>query len=135
MMNKNKGQGLLEFALVLPFLMVVVFGVLDLGRVYFTSITLTSAAREGARYLTVYPDDVSGDYSGTKLVAYDEARNSGINLEMENIIPYCDNSDDSSVCDTGSPAQVSVTSHFELILGWMLSSPITITRSAQMVVP
>jgi hypothetical protein len=133
-MNRgNRGQGLLEFALVLPFLLVVVFGVFDLGRVYFTSINLTSAAREGARYLTVYPADVSGGYLGTKDVAYYEARNSGILLEMEQINPFCPNTD--GECDSGQTATVSVSTEFDLILGWLLTSPVTITRDAKMVVP
>lgn len=133
--DRNQGQGLLEFALVLPFLLVVVFGVFDLGRVYFSTITLTSAAREGIRYLTVNPDDVSGGYSGTKMVAHDEARNSGINMEMDQITPFCDHDEDPDVCDSGKPATVTVTTNYELILGWLLPSPITITRNAYMVIP
>jgi hypothetical protein len=131
----NQGQGFLELALVLPFLLVVVFGVFDLGRVYFSTIMLTSAAREGARYLSVNPDDLEGGFSGTKTVAYDEARNSGIALEMDDISISCPTTEDPLVCDSGFPATVSVTHDFELVLGWMLPSPISITRSAQMIVP
>ena len=67
MKKRNRGQGLLEFAVILPLLVVVVFGVFDLGRLYFSTITLTSAAREGVRYLSVYPDDISSTkpYSNT----------------------------------------------------------------------
>ena len=51
---KPRGQNILEFALVLPFLAIVVFGALDLGRVFFATIGLTNAAREGVRYLTMH---------------------------------------------------------------------------------
>ena len=37
--------------------------------------------------------------------------------------------------DGGEAAVVTVTQEFDLILGWLLPSPITITRTAQMVVP
>jgi Flp pilus assembly protein TadG len=132
----NHGQGLLELALVLPFLLVIVFGVFDLGRVFFTTITLVSAAREGARHLTVYPDDVSNDFDSTYLVTKQEARNSGIDLTEEQVIITCTNLDeDYDHCDGGNPAVVTVSDDFDLILGWMLPSPITITRTAQMVVP
>ena len=137
MYKSTRGQGLLEFALILPLLMVVWFGVFDLGRLYFSSITLTSAAREGARYLSVYPDDISnnsGSYYQTKLVTLNEESNSGIILEMEQITTFCTHSDP-VVCDSGEPAVVTVTHDFELILGWLLPSPITIIRTAQMVVP
>jgi hypothetical protein len=132
----NRGQGLLEFALVLPFLLVVLFGVFDLGRLYFSSITITSAAREGARYLSVYPEDVSNSYDDTELVAIQEAENSGILLDDDDVVVFCLNEDsDYSHCDSGYPAIVTITHDFDLILGWLLSSPIPITRSAQMVVP
>ncbi len=136
--KNNRGQGLLEFALVLPFLLVIVFGVFDLGRVFFTTITLVSASREGVRHLTVHPDDVSNDpqFIGTYLVTKEEARNSGINLSTDQVVITCTNVDDNSDnCDGGEAAVVTVTQDFDLILGWLLPSPITITRTAQMVVP
>ena len=135
MKARNQGQGLVEFALVLPFLLVVVFGVFDLGRAYFATIILTGAAREGARHLSVYPDYIP-PFNETRVVAKDEARNSGINIEDELVTIDCTNIDgDPDECDSGGAAVVSVSHKFELVLGWMLSSPITITRSAQMVVP
>ena len=135
MKARNKGQGLVEFALVLPFLLVVVFGVFDLGRAYFTTIILTGAAREGARYLSVYPNDVP-DFNNTRVVTRNEARNSGINIDDQPVDISCTNVDgDHDECDGGGTAIVTVSHEFELVLGWMLSSPITITRSAQMVVP
>ncbi|MFI7545672.1 TadE/TadG family type IV pilus assembly protein [Actinoplanes sp. NPDC049599] len=39
----------MELALVLPLMLLVVFGVIDFGRMLNTQITLTEAAREGAR--------------------------------------------------------------------------------------
>jgi hypothetical protein len=136
--KKNRGQGLIELALVLPFLLVVIFGVFDLGRVFFTTITLVSSAREGARYLSVYPDDVGHSYQaywGTKLATYNEARNSGIELPMDQINPFCEHTEDPELCDSGKPAVVTVTTDFDLILGWLLPSPFSITRTAQMIVP
>jgi hypothetical protein len=43
------GQTLVEFALVLPVFLLVVFGLLDVGRLVYTNSTLSQAAREGAR--------------------------------------------------------------------------------------
>lgn len=133
------GQSLLELALVLPFLLFVIFGVLDLGRVFFSTITLISAAREGARYLSVYTDDVSnggGAYLGTIQTAIREAGDSGLALSAGDITPSCTNIDDDPVhCDSGLPAVVTVSHDFELVLGWFLPSPITVERTAQMVVP
>ncbi|HET7667486.1 MAG TPA: TadE/TadG family type IV pilus assembly protein [Mycobacterium sp.] len=43
-----RGQSLVEFALVLPMLLVLLLGVADFGRVFAAGITLESAARNGA---------------------------------------------------------------------------------------
>jgi len=44
-----RGQSLVEFALVLPVFLLIVFGLIDVGRFVFMSSTLSQAAREGAR--------------------------------------------------------------------------------------
>lgn len=44
------GQGLVEFALVLPILMLLLLGIIELGRMFTTLAEATSASREAARY-------------------------------------------------------------------------------------
>ncbi len=46
---EDRGAAAVEFALVLPLLLVVVFGLVDFGRAYSMQISLTQAAREGVR--------------------------------------------------------------------------------------
>ncbi|HEV8516061.1 MAG TPA: TadE/TadG family type IV pilus assembly protein [Candidatus Limnocylindrales bacterium] len=46
----QRGQSLAEFALVIPIFIVLVMGVLDLGRVVWANNSLANAAREGARF-------------------------------------------------------------------------------------
>jgi hypothetical protein len=50
---RARGQGLVEFALVLPVFMLVVFGVVDGGRYVYQNTVLSQAAREGARLAAV----------------------------------------------------------------------------------
>ena len=45
----DRGATAVEFALLFPLLMLIVFGIIDFGRVLNAQITLTQAAREGAR--------------------------------------------------------------------------------------
>jgi Flp pilus assembly protein TadG len=45
----ERGSVAVEFALVLPILMVLVFGIIDFGRAFNAQETLTQAAREGSR--------------------------------------------------------------------------------------
>jgi hypothetical protein len=53
--KNNKGNAVLEFALVLPLLLLILFGITEFGRAIMTTNTLNSAAREGARLAAVSP--------------------------------------------------------------------------------
>jgi hypothetical protein len=52
--GRTRGQALLEFALVLPVFLALLFMILDFGRVVWATGSLSSAAREGARYAIVH---------------------------------------------------------------------------------
>jgi Flp pilus assembly protein TadG len=47
--NADDGVAALEFGLVLPLLMAILMGIIDYGHVYFVRLSMTNAAREGAR--------------------------------------------------------------------------------------
>ncbi len=56
-LRKNeKGQSMVEFALILPVLILIVAGIVDFGWLFWGKMTLTSAAREGARVYAVLND-------------------------------------------------------------------------------
>jgi Flp pilus assembly protein TadG len=46
---RDRGAAAVEFALCLPLLLLIVFGIIDFGRALNAQITLTQAAREGVR--------------------------------------------------------------------------------------
>ncbi len=57
-LRKNEcGQALVEFALILPLLLMLLLGIIQFGFIFNGQITLTSAAREGARLAVVNSDD------------------------------------------------------------------------------
>lgn len=47
--RRREGQAVVEFALVLPIFMLLVFGAIEFGRAYYSVHLLTTAARRGAR--------------------------------------------------------------------------------------
>ena len=48
-MNSSRGQAILEFALVLPVFLLVLFGLIDGARLVYANATLSQGAREGSR--------------------------------------------------------------------------------------
>ena len=58
--RSQKGQALVEFAMGLFFLLLLISGIVDLGRAIFTYMDLREAAQEGAAYATVNPYDTTG---------------------------------------------------------------------------
>jgi len=60
----EKGQSLVEFALVVPMLLLLVFGIAEFGRAWMTKNILTGAAREAVRVLAV-PDPPGGVAAAT----------------------------------------------------------------------
>jgi Flp pilus assembly protein TadG len=56
--RSNRGQAVVEFALVFPLLLVVCFGITEFGRAWMTMNILTSAAREGVRLAAVTAPDI-----------------------------------------------------------------------------
>jgi Flp pilus assembly protein TadG len=54
--RRSRGQALVEFALVFPIALLVLFGVFDVGRLVFMYTGLTNGAREGARLAIVNQD-------------------------------------------------------------------------------
>jgi len=58
--RRESGQGLVEFALVLPALLLTIMGIADFGRLFAVYSNLFNAAREGARYGVVDPKNVPG---------------------------------------------------------------------------
>jgi Flp pilus assembly protein TadG len=51
--NSDRGAAAVEFALLLPLVLLIVFGIIDFGRAINAQITITQAAREGARALSL----------------------------------------------------------------------------------
>jgi Flp pilus assembly protein TadG len=50
MVTSRDGSVILETAIMITILLILMFGIIDLGRALFTANNLVSAAREGARY-------------------------------------------------------------------------------------
>lgn len=52
-MKSQKGSAIVEMALVLPILILLVFGIIDFGRVFHAYLTIDHAGREAARMASI----------------------------------------------------------------------------------
>ena len=53
--DAQQGQALVEFAFVVIFLLLVLFGIIDFARLFFAYATMANGAREGARFGIIAP--------------------------------------------------------------------------------
>ena len=56
----KRGQSLVEVAIAFPVLLIILAGILDLGRAYMTLVALNDAAAEGSTYAAQRPSDSLG---------------------------------------------------------------------------
>jgi Flp pilus assembly protein TadG len=56
--DRERGQSLVEFALVIPIVILIMAGIFDLGRVVFINNSLSDGARDGARHAATGLRDV-----------------------------------------------------------------------------
>jgi Flp pilus assembly protein TadG len=68
--RRREGAAAVEFALVLPLLLVLLLGIIDFGLYYYNNLQLTHAARDAARYLSVGNlDDANASIDNTNLIS------------------------------------------------------------------
>jgi len=91
--RKEKGQGIVELAIILPFLLIILLGIMDFGRVFYAYVTITNASREGARYGSRYPtwidEGISANPNNVKFHVIQEAANT-VTIFPENIAVITD---------------------------------------------
>ncbi len=106
-----RGASIVEFALVLPLLLLIVFGMIQFGMGWWLSQVVTNGAREGARFGVVVRDPpVSDTDVRTKINSYLNA--SGVNATSSTIqVSYRLNGTDVgyAACVSGCEVKVSVS--------------------------
>ncbi len=116
------GQDLVEFALVLPFILMLTIGVMDVARVVMIYNTISNAAREGARYGVVYEH---ANMNQIKTHVIDVSP--GVNLTKDNI----------EVSMSNQEIEVNITLDVPLIVGYIMDAAggrgaLTLTASSRM---
>jgi Flp pilus assembly protein TadG len=115
--NTDQGQAVVEFAVILPVLLLILFAILQFGVVFNNYIQVTAAAREGARKAAV---SRSLGTSAAETAATTAAKNAAPGLNQSNITVTFPNSPSFS---QGSDVSVQVTYPYSIsIIGLVVAS-------------
>ncbi len=110
----ERGQSLVEFALMITLLVWLLAGILDLGRAYFTFLALRDAAGEGAYYGSIHPtwhtSANSGDPNNIEYRVKNSAPSGGLVDWSTTTVAV--NAPDTS---PGNPIQVTATYSYTLL--------------------
>jgi Flp pilus assembly protein TadG len=52
-LKNEKGQAMVEFAVILPILLILIMGIIDFGWLFYNQLALNNSCREGARFAVV----------------------------------------------------------------------------------
>jgi len=116
---RSRGQSLVEFALILPLLLVFLATVLDLGRIYYANISLLNAAREGAFQASKTPGSFQANQpcnTNTNLIVCRvqlESKGSMVEIAASDIGVTC--SKTGCPVEADSTVRVEVSGQFQLI--------------------
>jgi len=80
--SRERGVGLIEFALILPLLLILTLGVVDVSRGFWVKNVAYQAAREGARHLVVR---TLADSTEVRDRVQDVVESAGVTLKTLNI--------------------------------------------------
>jgi Flp pilus assembly protein TadG len=115
--NTDQGQAVVEFAVILPVLLLILFAILQFGVVFNDYIQVTAAAREGARKAAV---SRSLGTSSAETAATTAAKNAAPGLNQSNITVSFPNS---PTFAQGSDVSVQVTYPYSIsIIGLVVAS-------------
>jgi hypothetical protein len=77
-----RGQSLVEFAMIIPIMVLIIFGIFEFSRIFLTWLTVQHSAQAAARYATTgegYQDGISARLGYIK----DEARRQAVGLNID----------------------------------------------------
>ncbi|TJX14162.1 pilus assembly protein [Tissierella creatinini] len=121
-LRKNeKGQSLVEFALVLPLLILIVVGIIEFGWLFNGKITLTSAAREGARVAAILKDETTATSAVNQTAALSGLTITDVDYNYITGGPYNVNK-----------VRVTVEGSMDPLVGLFISGPVSMEADAYM---
>ncbi|MDP9236392.1 MAG: pilus assembly protein [Chloroflexota bacterium] len=131
---RERGQSLVEFALVMPIFLVILLGTFEGVRAVLAYNTLSNASREGARYALVHGANATspvGPGNTTALTTYVRKYTDTLGSSHVTITPTWPDGSNA----IGSHAQVSITyAYAPLFGGWLHMGAVNISSTSKVVI-
>lgn len=108
--RNERGQSFTEMAISIVFILILLAGIVDLGRMFFVFVALRDAAQEGAAYASFCPADIPGIQARIRSASTNPVNLYDTTAVTIIISPDCSLSANAALCDTGDGLTVTVSS-------------------------
>ena len=106
--NRQKGAAMVELAIIMPLLLMFIFGIIEFGRGFNAQLAVTHAAREGVREYAITQDAGAGTATAIAAATTLDSGSIGITL---------------TACNYGDPTKMTVTYPFQVSIPFFTASP------------
>lgn len=123
--SSERGAAAVEFAILLPILVMLVMGIIEFGRAYNTQISLTHAARESVRVMAI-----SNNPTSAKQAAVNATVSLRPVLRTSDVAVTTTNPASAGACAAGANATVTITYSLSTMTG--IAGPFALTGKGVM---
>lgn len=106
--NNENGQSMVEFALIMPILLLIIVGIIEFGFMFSGFLALTNASREAVRNISLGGNDAS---------ATQRAKESSMNLDPDQMVVVINPSN--STRKQGDAVTVTITYEYDFLTPFM----------------
>jgi Flp pilus assembly protein TadG len=126
MVASTEGVALVEFALVVPILLLLLVGILDTGRAVNAYVTISNASREGARYAALNPTAAPSAIKSSAVLPHAQQLDPSDATGIQVFVTYSNANVTSTACPVptttappaGSPAPTTIPVRVDVTYPW-----------------
>ncbi len=115
--RRDRGAAMVEAAIILPILLMLIFGIIEFGRAYNAKNTLNQASREGVRKYALTQDFAQGEAA---------AKHAATSLDPNDLTVTA------TACNPGDPTELEVSYPFSYEIPFVGSRSFAMTSKAVM---
>ena len=142
--NKDKGATAVELAIILPLVLIIIFGIIEFSLLLYNKNIITHATREGARVGVVYSQpritfsqiqNEVNQYIGDRLISFSSSNNATVRTFLDESSGFDLTNTQNLICPSfpGSNAKLKVLVNYEYTFLFLPIASIAVGSDATMV--